>query len=147
MAKKRSPSPAADPVSDDAVAAIAEPATIKPQELAERLADPEFRERVEAAIASLPPDKAVELVALLEASIRRRKIELFGYLASAAILLVGMVIALYAFGAAAQGTFIGWVFLVPLALAGVVMIAVARAARTAEAADRRKASARAASGV
>ena len=109
MAKKRSPSPAADPVSDDAVAAIAEPATIKPQELAERLADPEFRERVEAAIASLPPDKAVELVALLEASIRRRKIELFGYLASAAILLVGMVIALYAFGAAAQGTFIGWV--------------------------------------
>lgn len=147
MAKKTPPSDARDPVRDEAVAAIAEPATIKPQELAARLTDPAFRERVEAAVANMPPEQAAELVALLEASIRRRQIELVGYLAAAAILLVGMVVALYAFGAAAEGTFVGWVFLIPLGLAGVVMIGVARAARRAEAADRRKASPRAAPGV
>jgi hypothetical protein len=134
------------PVDPEAAAAIA-PDKIKPQELATRLADPDFRARVEDAVASLPPEKAAELVALLEASIRRRKIELVGYLAAAVVLLLGMVIAIYAYGAAAEGRFVGWVFILPLALAGLVMIAVGRAARRAEEAERQKRAARAAPGV
>jgi|GEM_PF-3448779 len=125
------------PLDPEAATAIA-PEHIKPKELASRLADPEFRERVEAAVANLPPDKAAELVALLEASIRRRKIELVGYLAAAGVLLVGMVIAIYAYGTAREGRFVGWVFMIPLALAGVVMILVGRAAKQAEAEERRK---------
>jgi hypothetical protein len=109
---------------------------VKPQELAERLADPVFQSRIEHAIEHLPPDKAAELVALLESSIRRRKIELFGYLAAAGVLLVGMIGALYAYGAAAEGRFVGWVFLMPLALAGLVMVLVGRMAKNAEAAER-----------
>ena len=62
-----------------------------------------FRERIEQGISALPPEKAAELVALLEASIRRRKIELFGYIASAVVLLLGMVIAVYVYGRAAHG--------------------------------------------
>ena len=140
MAKPRKDPP--PPATADAPA----PAQ-KPKELAEQLADPAFRERIEQAIGALPPEKAAELVALLEASIRRRKIELVGYLAAAVVLLLGMVIAIYAYGAAAQGRFVGWVFILPLALAGLVMIAVGRAARRAEEAERRKSSARAAPGV
>lgn len=77
MAKAKKPAPAAPPAPapDAEAAAAVEPSTVKPRELAERLADPEFRERIETAISHLPPEKAAELVALLEASIRRRKIE------------------------------------------------------------------------
>ncbi|MBK7071968.1 MAG: hypothetical protein IPH44_06670 [Myxococcales bacterium] len=132
MAKPRRdpPPPAADA-----------PPPIKPKELAEQLNDPAFRERIEQAISALPPEKAAELVALLEASIRRRKIELFGYIASAVVLLLGMVIAVYVYGRAAHGQFIGWVFLAPLAAAGVIMIAVARWAAKREAAERQQRSA------
>ncbi len=132
MAKPRRdpPPPAADA-----------PPPIKPKELAEQLNDPAFRERIEQAISALPPEKAAELVALLEASIRRRKIELFDYIASAVVLLLGMVIAVYVYGRAAHGQFIGWVFLAPLAAAGVIMIAVARWAAKREAAERQQRSA------
>lgn len=129
MAKSRASKPITE--GGDAI-----PASIKPAELAERLRDPEFRERIEAAVTQLPPDKAAELVVLLEASIRRRKVELIGYVTAAMVLLIGMVIALYAFGAADQDQFVGWVFLAPLAAAGVILIAVARWSAKREAQDR-----------
>ena len=129
MAKPRASKPVTE--GGDAL-----PTTIKPTELAERLGDPAFRERIEQAIAALPPDKAAELVRLLEASIRRRKTELVGYLAAAAVLVVGMAIAIYAFGRAERDQFVGWMFLAPLAAAGVIMIAVARWSRKRELADR-----------
>ena len=131
----------AKPRRDPPPPAAAAPPPIKPKELAEQLNDPAFRERIEQAISALPPEKAAELVALLEASIRRRKIELFGYIASAVVLLLGMVIAVYTYGRAAHGQFIGWVFLAPLAAAGVIMIAVARWAAKREAAERQQRSA------
>lgn len=134
MAKPRKDPP--PPATADAPA----PAQ-KPKELAEQLADPAFRERIEQAIGALPPEKAAELVALLEASIRRRKVELIGYIAAAVVLLIGMVIAMYTYGRAAHGQFIGWVFLVPLAAAGVIMIGVARWAAQREAAERQQRSA------
>lgn len=134
MAKpRRDPPPAADgPL----------PPTIKPKELAEQLNDPVFRERIEQAVSNLPPEKAAELVALLEASIRRRKVELIGYISAAIVLLIGMVIAVYTYGRAAHDQFIGWVFLAPLAAAGVIMIAVARWAAKREAIERQQRSAR-----
>lgn len=112
------------------------PTDLKPQELAARLNDPEFRARIEAAVATLPRDKAAELVALLEASIRRRRIEMWGYIAAAIVMLLGMVVALYIYGRAGRDEFIGWVFLLPLGLAGLTMIIVARWARAADALDR-----------
>ncbi|HVK73199.1 MAG TPA: hypothetical protein VM734_07745 [Kofleriaceae bacterium] len=102
---------------------------VKPKDLSERLADPTFRAQIEDAIANMPPEKAAELVAMLEDSLRRRKIELVGYLAAAVLLLVGMVLALWFYGSASQGTFVAWVFLIPLALAGLVMTLVGRLAR------------------
>jgi peptidoglycan/LPS O-acetylase OafA/YrhL len=96
------------------------------KELAERLADPAFREQIEAAVRALPPEKAAALVEMLETSLRRRRIELAGYIAAAVLLLVGMVVALYIYGSSDHGDFVGWIFLIPLALAGLVMVLVGR---------------------
>lgn len=135
MAKAPRPAPA------DAL-----PIDVKPQELAQRLADPEFRARIEQAVQQLPADKATELVALLEASIRRRRIEMWGYIAAAIVMLVGMVFALYLYGRAGGDSFVGWVFLLPLGLAGLTMMLVARWARAADAASRTQRAALRASG-
>ena len=102
---------------------------VKDKDLAERLADPAFRAQIEEAVASMPPEKAAELVAMLEQSLRRRKIELVGYLAAAVLMLVGMVLSLWFYGASDGDSFMAWIFLVPLALAGLVMWAVGRWSR------------------
>ena len=91
--------------------------------------DPAFQRDIEQAVRDLPPERAAELVAMLEASMRRRKLELYGYLAAAAIVVVGMVGALLFLGSAKENSFVGWVFLVPLALAGLVMWLVGKKAR------------------
>lgn len=120
------------------------PAGDKPGDLAQRLEDPAFREQIEQAIQNMPPEKAAELVAMLEESLRRRKIELFGYLGAALMLLVGMIGALYYYGSRQTGEFVGWIFLLPLALAGGIMWAVGRWARRGDA-ERRAQRARRAS--
>lgn len=127
---------------DDRPAPAVDVPEIKPVELAKQLEDPAFRERIETAVSNLPPDKAAELVALLEASMRRRKVELFGYIGAALVLLVGMVLALYAYGRADANQFRGWLLLLPLAGAGVIMIGVARWAKKREDEDRQQRSAR-----
>ena len=115
--------------SATAAATQASAGKLAAKDLAARLADPKFQADVEAAVRDLPPEKAAELVAMLEASMRKRKIELYGYLAAAAIVIVGMIGALLVMGSVEEGTFIGWVFLVPLGLAGIVMMLVGRRAR------------------
>jgi hypothetical protein len=109
----------------------------KPPELTDRLADPAFRAQIEEGIKNMPPEKAAELVAMLEASLRRRRIELYGYIGAAVVLLVGMVVALYIYGATDHGNFMSWIFLIPMGLAGGVMWLVGRRANV----ERRKAKA------
>ncbi len=111
----------------------------KPGDLAKRLEDPAFRDQIEQAIKNMPPEKAAELVAMLEESLRRRKIELYGYLGAALALLVGMVVALYIYGSADANQFVGWVFLIPLGLAGAIMWGVGRWAQKARKASKRPA--------
>ena len=98
----------------------------KPLELSDRLNDPAFRAQIEEGLKNMPPEKAAELVAMLEASLYRRKMELYGYVGAAAVLLVGMVVALYIYGATDHGNFMSWIFLIPMGLAGGVMWLVGR---------------------
>jgi hypothetical protein len=106
----------------------------KPKDIHEKLADPTFRAQIEEGLKNMPPEKAAELVAMLEASLRRRKIELYGYIAAAVVMLVGMIVALYIYGATDHGDFMTWIFLIPMGLAGGVMWWVGRWAN----ADREK---------
>lgn len=124
VAKQPRPAPpAADPVATAAAGKVVA------KDLAARLSDPAFQSEIEQAIRELPPDRAAELVAMLEASVRRRKIELYGYLLAAVVVIVGMLGALLIMGSVKDGTFIGWLFLIPLALAGLVMTVVGRRAK------------------
>ncbi len=126
-AKPRSqPAPTASPAPSPATT---EAGKVAAKDLAARLSDPAFQTEIEQAIRELPPDRAAELVAMLEASVRRRRIELYGYLLAAVVVIVGMIGALLIMGSVEDGRFVGWVFLVPLALAGLVMTVVGKRAK------------------
>lgn len=129
---KPSPAPSGAPTAAEVAAGTAPTGAVAAKDLAQRLQDPAFQADIEKAVRELPPERAAELVAMLEASMRRRKLELIGYLAAAAIVVVGMVGALIVMGSGDGGTFLGWVFLLPLALAGLVMWLVGKKARAGQ---------------
>jgi hypothetical protein len=131
-AKPPRPAPPAAP--DDAPSGTAKTATrgkAAARELSDRLADPAFQADIERAVRDLPPERAAELVEMLEGSIKRRKLELYGYLVAAAIVVIGMIVSLLIMGSAPEGSFVAWIFLVPLALAGVVMTWMGKRAKAA----------------
>ena len=55
----------------------------------------------------------------LETALRKRKIQITGYIVAMVVWLVGMVCALAYFGM--RDGFVGWVFLVPFGLVGVIL--------------------------
>lgn len=73
------------------------------------------------AIAQLSPDEALFFLAKLEAVMNKRKLQLTGYLVALVIWLLGMVFALVYYGT--YDGFVGWAFLLPFALVGVILYA------------------------
>jgi len=73
-----------------------------------------LRESLEA----LTPEQADMFLRALELTMRKRRMMLFGYLGAALAMVVGTVWSLYMYGTHEPGTFIGWVFLIPFAIAG-----------------------------
>ena len=74
---------------------------------------------LETAIGQLSPDEAQYFLVKLEAALRKRKIMMSGYLVAMVAWVVGMVCALAYFGMASG--FVGWAFLVPFAIVGLVL--------------------------
>ena len=105
----------ADPVASERAEALAQEAL-----------DPKNEADVARAIAQLTPEQAAHFVALLERAIRRRRIQLIGYLLALVILLVGMFFALAYYGAAEEGRFVGWVFGVPFIGVALVLLVFGR---------------------
>jgi hypothetical protein len=91
-------------------------------DMVEKAFDPKQQDVVARAIEQLSPDEAQYFLDKLEAAIRKRKIQLGGYLAAMLVWLVGMVFALFYYGAAPEGTFVGWVFIIPFAAVGLVLV-------------------------
>jgi cadmium resistance protein CadD (predicted permease) len=60
---------------------------------------------------------------------RKRKIMLGGYLAALLLLVGGQVGAFFIYATAPADRFVGWVFLIPFALVGVVLWGFGRLAR------------------
>lgn len=71
------------------------------------------------AIEKLTPDEAAFFVDKLEAAIRKRKIQLMGYLAAMFVWLLGMVGALIWYGT--HDGFVGYVFILPFGFVGVTL--------------------------
>lgn len=71
------------------------------------------------AIKNLSREEAALFLFHLEMRLRKRKLQLVGYLVAMALWLAGMLFALVVFGTSSG--FVGWVFLIPFALVGVTL--------------------------
>lgn len=71
------------------------------------------------AIEQLDPDEAAFFLHKLERAIKKRKIQITGYLVAMLTWVVGMFFALVYYGMASG--FVGWVFLAPFALVGAIL--------------------------
>lgn len=91
-------------ISVDEAAAIA----------AEQFNDPELEEK----LRELDPEQIKMFVLALGAAMRKRRILLLGYLTALLCVVLGLAFALIVWANHEPGTFIGWVFFIPFALAG-----------------------------
>lgn len=73
------------------------------------------------AIENLSSEEAQFFLQKLEAALKKRRLQLIGYLVAMLVWLVGTVFALVYFGT--HEGFSGWAFLVPFALVGVILFA------------------------
>ena len=80
--------------------------------------DTRKQEDLARAIEQLSPEEAAFFLHRLERAIKKRKIQLTGYLVAMAAWLAGMVLALIYFGTH-DGSL--WVFIVPFAIVGVIL--------------------------
>jgi len=91
--------------------------------------NPSTDEELAQALAQLSPEEAAAFVTALELIMKRRRLLLRGYLASLIALIGGMIFALYMYGTREKGTFVGWVFLVPFAAVGIILMVFGRLAK------------------
>lgn len=86
--------------------------------------DKDKHEALARAVEQLSPDEAQFFLTKLEAAIRKRKIQITGYLVAMLAWLLGMVFALAWYGT--HDGFVGWVFLAPFGVVGVILYAFGR---------------------
>jgi hypothetical protein len=102
-----------------------------PDDIVEQAFDPKKQDAVAQAIEQLSPEEAQYFLDKLERAIRKRKLQLTGYLVAMVLWLIGMVVALYVYGSAPEGKFVGWVFIIPFAAVGVTLMMFGRASERA----------------
>lgn len=97
--------------------------------------DAQRHEDLARTVEKLSPDEAAFFLHKLEAAIRKRKIQLTGYLVAMGVWLVAMLFALAYTGT--HDGFVGWVFLLPFGLVGAILYAFGKwAERVAKAPPR-----------
>src|SRR5258705_14018494 len=107
----------------------------RPDDMVEQAFDPERQDVLAEAIEKLSPEEAQYFLDKLERAVRKRKIQLTGYLAAIIMWLIGMVTALYVYGSSPEGAFVGRVFIVPFGAVAIVLIAFGRWSERAGKAD------------
>ncbi len=81
-------------------------------------------------LEELTPEQAELFVRALHLAMRKRRMLIAGYLASAISLVLGWLWALYIFGkTTGSGEFMAWVFLVPPLLAAIILVTFGRISR------------------
>jgi len=73
------------------------------------------------AVENLSPEEAAFFLTRLEAAIKKRKIQITGYLVAMLIWVAGMMFALVWYGT--HDGFVGWAFVLPFGLVGLVLYA------------------------
>jgi peptidoglycan/LPS O-acetylase OafA/YrhL len=96
-----------------------QPSKASEDELVANAFKPAKKDEVAAAIAKLTPEEAQLVLAKLEATFRKRRMQATGYIIAVVAWAVAMVCAL-AYDGATDG-FVGWAYLVPFALVGAIL--------------------------
>jgi len=86
--------------------------------------DPKKHEDLARAIEKLSSDEAAYFLHKLESAIRKRKIQITGYLVAMGAWLLSMLGALIYFGT--HEGFVIWVFVIPFALVGAILYGFGR---------------------
>lgn len=81
--------------------------------------DAKKHEDLARAIERLSPEDAAYFLHKLELAIKKRKIQITGYLVAMVVWLAGMIFALAYYGM--HDGFVGWIFLVPFGFVGLVL--------------------------
>jgi hypothetical protein len=76
------------------------------------------------AVEQLSPDEAAFFLWTLETALRKRKIQLMGYLAAMLVWVLGMMVALVIYGLSTG--FVGYVFIAPFGVVGLVLYVFGR---------------------
>ena len=85
---------------------------------------PKKHEDLARAIEKLSPEEAAFFLHKLERALRKRKIQITGYLVAMGVWLIGMMGALVYAGM--HDGFVGWVFVLPFGLVGLVLYGFGR---------------------
>ncbi|HEX4420492.1 MAG TPA: hypothetical protein VH165_21400 [Kofleriaceae bacterium] len=83
--------------------------------------DAKKHEDLARAIENLTPEEAEFFLHKLERALRKRKIQITGYLAAMLSWVLGTAFALWYYGS--HDGFVGWVFLAPFGVVGVILYA------------------------
>jgi hypothetical protein len=90
----------------------------------------EAHPRLARELEALSPEEAAMFLSLMNKALRKRRIQLAGYLLSAVLMLGGMLLALYMYGTREPGEFVGWALLLPFLLVGAVLLIFGRWSRS-----------------
>lgn len=89
----------------------------------------ESHEDLARAVEKLTSEEAAFFLVKLEAAIKKRKIQVTGYLVAMLVWILGMMGALVWYGT--HDGFVGWVFIAPFGLVGLVLYVFGRWAERA----------------
>lgn len=81
----------------------------------------ESHEDLARAVERLTSEEAAFFLLKLEAAIKKRKLQITGYLVAMLVWILGMMGALVWYGT--HDGFVGWVFIAPFGLVGVILFA------------------------
>ncbi len=81
---------------------------------------------LEKELKSLSPDEAAMFLLLVEQALKKRRVQLAGYVLVLFCMVGGMLFSLYVYGNREPGEFVGWVFLIPFLLSGAVLLIFGR---------------------
>jgi hypothetical protein len=118
VAETSNPKPPLPPLTDGAA-------------LADAVSDPERHARIAAAIEQLTPEEALKVLDVLEREMRMRTLQLYGYIVSGIVLIIGMLGVLVYWGSVPEGTSVAWTIPLPFLLVGVILFTFGKAATRA----------------
>ena len=72
-------------------------------------------EQIKEQVSDLNPEEAAIFLRIMELTLKRRRIQLLGYVCAMFAVLIGMITALYIWSQRDPGQFIGYVFFMPVA--------------------------------